>query len=102
MRQLASKAWQFVNVSWQMIGMTVLLCVLAECGYRAQASVREQLGGGVQHSYTDGDPQSRLPWHAPFIKEYVDTFSFCQSSDEQQPRRRSFRWGRCWCNNEAV
>ena len=70
MRQLASKAWQFVNVSWQMIGMTVLLCVLAECGYRAQASVREQLGGGVQHSYTDGDPQSRLPWHAQFVKEY--------------------------------
>lgn len=86
MRQFASKVWQSVQLSWQIIGITVMLCLLVEGGFRLKDGLTELIRGPVQHSYTSGDPQEKLPWFPQYVKEYDET--------RPQTWRSYVYWGR--------
>ncbi|MBI3790199.1 MAG: SGNH/GDSL hydrolase family protein [Gemmatimonadetes bacterium] len=70
MRHFLVRAGRGVTVTWQILGMTLLTFALVECGYRAVAAAQARSRGVTQRSYTPGDPQERLPWHAPYVAEF--------------------------------
>jgi lysophospholipase L1-like esterase len=64
------RAWRGLATGWQLAGATLLLLALLEGGTRVALALRDRARGVTQRSFTPGDPQEGLPWHAAYVREF--------------------------------